>query len=74
MSWSPSGLGVRVGAVGRFRPSSKKCMLAVSGSASFVDLLCCLCLVFVVLSRQFVAALRSPAGLGADILALVCNV
>ena len=34
------------------------------GSAFFVDRLCCLLLVFVVLSRLFVAALWSAAGRG----------
>ena len=39
------------------------------GSTSFVDHLCYLCLVFVMLSRLFIAALWSP-----DLLALVCDV
>ena len=34
------------------------------GSASFVDHLCFLCFVFLMLSRMFIAALWSPAGKG----------
>ena len=46
------------------------------GGASFVDRLCCLRLVFVMLWRLFVAALWSPerGGGGAGLLALVCGV
>ena len=39
-----------------------------------MDHLCYLCLVFVVISRLFIAALWSSAGKGADLLALVCDV
>ena len=34
------------------------------GGTSFVNHLCCLCLVIIMLSRLFNAALRSPAGKG----------
>ena len=36
-----------------------------------MDHLCCLCIVFLMLLRLFIAALWSPAGKGADLLALV---
>ena len=36
--------------------------------------LCYLCLVFVMRSRLFIAALKSPASERADLLALVCDV
>ena len=39
-----------------------------------MDHLCYLCLVFVMLSRLFIAALWSPEGKRADVLALVCGV
>ena len=35
---------------------------SIRGGTSFVDHLCYLCLVFVMLSRQFIAALWPPAG------------
>ena len=38
-----------------------------------MDHMCYLCLVFVMLSQLFVAALWSPAGRGAGILALICD-
>ena len=44
------------------------------GDTSFVDQLCYLCLVFVMLSRLFIAALWYPRGERADLLALVCDV
>ena len=40
----------------RFKPSSKISWLTVQGGTSFVDHLCYLCLVFVMLSRLFIAA------------------
>ena len=43
------------------------------GGTSFVDHLCDLCLVFVMLSRLFIAALYSPEGDRADLVALVCD-
>ena len=46
----------------------------ISILASFVDPLCYLCLVFVMPSHLFIAALLSPAGQRADLLALVCVV
>ena len=39
-----------------------------------MDLLCYLFLVFVMLLRLFIAALWSPVGKRADLLALVCDV
>ena len=36
--------------------------------------MCYLCLVFVMLSRLFIAAMWSPVGKRADLLALVCDV
>ena len=39
-----------------------------------MDHLCYLCLVFVMLSHLFIAALWSPAGKRADLMALVCDV
>ena len=44
-----------------FKPSSKIFYLPFQGGTSFVDHLC---LVFVILSRLFIAALWSPAGKG----------
>ena len=38
--------------------------LPFQGGTSFVDHLCYVCLVFVMLSRLFIAALWSPAGEG----------
>ena len=49
----------------RFKPSSKIFLLTVPrrrGDTSFVDHLCYLCLVFVMLLRLFIAALWSPEG------------
>ena len=43
------------------KPSSKIFLLTVQDSTSFVDHLCYLCLVFVMLSRLFIAALWLPA-------------
>ena len=39
-----------------------------------MDHLCNFCLVFVMLSRLFIAALWSPKGKRAELLALVCDV
>ena len=39
-----------------------------------MDHLCYLCLMFVMLLRLFIAALWSPEGKGADLLALVCDI
>ena len=44
------------------KPPSKIFLPIVQDSTSFVDHLCYLCLVFVMLSRLFIAALWSPAG------------
>ena len=44
------------------------------GGTCFVDHLSDLCLVFVMLSRLFIAALYSPEGDRADLVALVCDV
>ena len=45
-----------------YKPSSK--IFLLTGGTSFVDHLCYLCLVFVMLLRRFFAALWSPAGKG----------
>ena len=39
-----------------------------------MDFLCCLCLVFVMLLRLFIAALWSPVAERADLLTLACDV
>ena len=49
--------GDRVGNVRQFGPSIGVFLLTVQRGASFLDRLCKFCLVFVVLSRLFVAAL-----------------
>ena len=49
----------------RFKPSSKSIFYSpFQGGTSFVDHLCYLCLMFVMLSRLFIATLWSPAGKG----------
>ena len=54
-----------VGNVKQFKPSRKNIFTARSkADTSFVDHLCYLCLVFVMLSRLFIAAFVSPAGKG----------
>ena len=47
-----------------FKPSSKISLLTVPRQYFFVDHFCYLCLVFVMLSRLFFAALWSPEGKG----------
>ena len=65
MSWSTSQLRVRLAPWNRFKPSIKIYFYwPFRGGTSFVDHLCYLCLVFVMLSRLFIAALWSPAGKG----------
>ena len=61
-----STLRARLAPWNGFKPSSKNFYWPFQGdtSTSFVDHLCYLCLVFVMLSRLFVAALWSPAGKG----------
>ena len=49
-------------------------LLTIPRGTSFVDHLSCLCVVFLMLSRLFIAVLWSPAGKGADLLALVGDV
>ena len=46
----------------QFKPSSKIFYWQFQGGTSFVDHLCYLCLVFVMLSHLFIAALWSPQG------------
>ena len=77
MSWSASGLGVRLAPLGLFGPSSGMFCWLFRDGTSFADLscfcsvLCLLCLC----ARLFVCALGSPAGGGgAGLLALVCGV
>ena len=50
------------GAMKLVKPSSKMCYCLFEGVTSYVDHLCDLCLVFVMLSRMFIAALWLPAG------------
>ena len=45
-------------------PPVKCFLLTFHGGTSFMDHLCCLCLVFVTLSLLFIAALWSPSGKG----------
>ena len=47
-----------------FKPFSKKIYRPLQGGTSFVDHLCYLCLVFVMLLRLFITALWSPKGKG----------
>ena len=67
---------VEVGApLNWFKPSSKFFYRLFQGGASFVDYLCCFCLVLLCLhARLFVDALWSLAGKRAELLALVCDV
>ena len=64
MSWSTSELRVRVAPWIRFKPSSKIFYWLFQGGTSFMDRLCYLCLVFVMVSRMIIAALWPPAGKG----------
>ena len=65
MSWSTSELRVRLAPWNWFKPSSKTYFYwPFQGGTSFVDHLCFLCLVFLMLLRLFIAALWSPAGKG----------
>ena len=61
---STSELRVRLVLWNRFKPSSKYFYWPFQGGTSFVDHLCHLCLVFVMLSRLFSSALWSPVGKG----------
>ena len=61
VSWCTSELRVRLAPWNRFKPSSKIFLLTFQGGTSFVDHLCYVYLVFVMLSRLFIAALWSPA-------------
>ena len=47
-----------------FSPPVKLFNCTLQGGTSFVNHLCYLCLVFVMLSRLFIATLWSPAGKG----------
>ena len=64
VSCSTSELRVMLALCNLFKPSSKIFLLAVPRRYFFVDHLGSLCLVFVMLSRLFIAALWSPAGKG----------
>ena len=57
--WSTSELRVRLAPWNWFKPSSKIFYWPFQGGISFVDHLCYLCLVFVMLSRLFIAAVWS---------------
>ena len=70
VSWFTPELRVRLAPLNRFKPSSKIFYWPIQGGTSFVDHLCYLCLVFVMLSRLFIAALWEKA----DLLALVYDV
>ena len=54
-------------------PPVKYFYLPFQGDTSFVDHMCNLCLVFVMFSRLFIAALWPPKGKRADLVALVCD-
>ena len=60
VSWSTSELRVRQAPLNLFKPSSKAFYIPFQGDTSFMDHLCYLCLVFVMHSRLFIAALWSP--------------
>ena len=62
--WSTSELRQRLAPWNRFKPSSKIFLLTVPRPYFFVDHLCFLCLMFLMLSRLFIPALLSPAGKG----------
>ena len=64
MSWSTFDIRVRLAPWNRSKPSSKISYWLFQGGTYFVDHLCFLCLVFLMLSRLFIAALWSPAGKG----------
>ena len=73
--WSSRNLASEVGTqCNRFKPSSKIFYWPFQDGTSFVDHLCYLCIVFVMLSGLFIAALWSPGGERADLLALVFDV
>ena len=62
--WSTSELEARLAPWNWFKPSFKIFYWPFQGGTSFVDLLCCFCLVFVMplYARLFISALWSPAG------------
>ena len=62
--WSTSELRTRLATCNLFKPLIKYFYIPFHGSTSFVDHLCYLCLVFFMLSRLFIAALWSLAGIG----------
>ena len=65
MSWSTSELRVRLARrETSLSPPVKYFYWPFQGGISFVDHLCYLCFVFVMLSRLFIAALWSPEGKG----------
>ena len=64
MSWSTSELGWGWGRETNWSPPGKYFYWPNQGGTSFVDHLCCLCLVFFMLLRLFIAVLWSPAGKG----------
>ena len=64
VSWSTSELGARLAPWKWFKPSSKILQKAYFCCGSFVFFVCCLCLVFLMLSSLYIAALWSPAGKG----------
>ena len=64
VSWSTSELRVRLVPKNRFKPSSKIFLLTVPRRYFFCGSFVVLCLVFLMLSRLFIAALWSPDGKG----------
>ena len=75
VSWSTSELRAWLVPWNLFKPSSKIFYWPFQGGTSFVDHLCYLCLVFVMLSHLLIAALRSPArkGLTSWLLLVIFN-
>ena len=64
MSWFTSELRVRLVPWNYFKPFKKYVYWPFQGGASFLDHFCYLCIVFVMLSCLFIAALWSPDGKG----------
>ena len=73
VSWSISELRMRLAPWNWFKPPSKIFYWPFIGSTSFVNHLCYLCILFVMLSRLFIAALWSPAGLASRVSFVVFN-
>ena len=75
MSWSTSGLRVRLAPLNRFKPSSKIFYWPFQGGTSFVDLLCfCFDLCLLCLCASVYMCFVVTCWERADLLALVCGV